>query len=110
MSPIVGFGDFTLSNDIRSKVLIIFFTDVETDFDVCYKHVLWIKMIALKVNIFVWRLMQNRISTKDSLHRRHILDVSDVYCSTVCSSLEDIHHLFTNYVVFGVFGIIFPGG
>lgn len=29
------------------------FTNVEIDFDVCYKHVLRIKLIRLKINIFV---------------------------------------------------------
>lgn len=32
--------------------------------------IFWIKVILLKVSLFAWRLLQNRLQTKDNLIRR----------------------------------------
>lgn len=73
---------------------------VDVDFSVGSKHVLWFKMIPLKFNIFVWRLMLNRLSLKDLLVRCHILELYDNICSADCGYAENIDHLFINCKVF----------
>ncbi|GAU46898.1 hypothetical protein TSUD_296770 [Trifolium subterraneum] len=45
---------------------------------------LWLKVVPLKVNIFIWRLFLNRLSTKDNLHKRGVLDDSQIMCATLC--------------------------
>jgi len=39
--------------------------------------VVWLKHIPLKVSMFVWRLLQNRLSTKDNLIRMMVLHQED---------------------------------
>jgi len=69
-------------------------TDVEVNFNVGYKHVLWVKAVLLKVNIFIWCLFLNQIPTKNNLVRRHIFANNDAQCSSDCGYLEDQDHLF----------------
>jgi len=54
----------------------------------------WHKEVPLKVNIFVWRLLRNRLPTTDNLIRCRILQSNTHYCSSGCGSSEDIDHLF----------------
>jgi len=57
-------------------------------------HVLWLKTIPLKVNIFIWRLLLNWIATKDNLFRRNIIAASNIHCSIDWGCLEDMDNLF----------------
>lgn len=66
-----------------------------------YKHVLWVKAVPLKVNIFVWHLFLNRIPTKDNLVRLHILANNDARCSFDCGYLEDRDHFFFQSNLYG---------
>jgi hypothetical protein len=75
---------------------------VDVDFSVGSKHVLWLKMIPLKFNIFVWRLMLNRLPPKDLLVSRHIIALYDNICYADCDYDEDRDHLFINCKVFFV--------
>ena len=68
-------------------------TVVEVDFHMNGNHVLWLKVISLRVNICIWHLLLNRISTKDNLFRKNIITASYNHCSTNCSCMEDIDHL-----------------
>lgn len=56
-------------------------------------HVLCLKQVPLKINIFAWRLYFNRIPTKDNLDLRHIIDINDQDCSICCGSIKDRDHL-----------------
>jgi len=76
-------------------------TAAEVDFNLGFNHVLWLKVVPLKVNIFVWPLLLNRILTKDNLVRRHILAATNILCSNDCGCLEDIDHLFLQCDFFG---------
>jgi len=44
----------------------------------------WNDLIPLKVSVLVWRLMQNRISSKDNLIKRGALNESQKFCSFGC--------------------------
>lgn len=59
-----------------------------------FHHVLWLKAVPLKVNIFIRCLFLNRLATKDNLFRRHILGDGETFCSAECGFMEDRDHLF----------------
>ena len=53
-------------------------------------------MVPAKVNVFVWRLMLNRIPTKVNLDRRGI-DCGSIRCAVCDDALETVNHLFFSY-------------
>ncbi|GAU45305.1 hypothetical protein TSUD_300340 [Trifolium subterraneum] len=65
------------------------------------EHFLWLKSVPLKVNIFSWRLFFNRLPTKDNLHKRNVIDDTQLSCATMCGALEDRDHLFFQCDVYG---------
>ena len=54
----------------------------------------WHRHIPKKVSLFVWRLLRNRIPTKDSLLQRNIIHVNDLECVSGCGASETVNHLF----------------
>jgi hypothetical protein len=44
--------------------------------------------------VFVWRLLRDRLPTKDNLARWRVIQASDTTCPTACGSLETATHLF----------------
>ena len=54
----------------------------------------WLKHVPLKVSVFVWCLLRNRLPTKDNLLRRRALHQDDITCVGGCGSQETSHHLF----------------
>ncbi|XP_024636614.1 uncharacterized protein [Medicago truncatula] len=61
----------------------------------------WQKHIPLKVSLFVWRLLRNRIPTKDNLERRRVILPIDTACISGCGEVETAKHLFLYCVIFG---------
>jgi hypothetical protein len=61
----------------------------------------WLKQVPLKVSIFVWRLLRNRLPTKDNLFRRRALHQDDIYCIGGCGSMESTCHLLIRCDIFG---------
>lgn len=53
----------------------------------------WVKWIPLKINCFVWRLLQNRILTSANLIGRGI-SVSSTLCPFCCNVEDDTEHVF----------------
>jgi len=62
---------------------------------------IWQKHIPSKVSLFVWRLLRNRLPTKDNLVRRHVLNHTDTTCISGCGELETATHLFLYCDIFG---------
>jgi len=62
---------------------------------------MWLKAVPLKVNIFIWRLFLNRLSTKDNLLRRGVIDATQLPCATFSGESEDHIHLFFRCDVYG---------
>lgn len=56
-----------------------------------------LKNALLKVSIFAWRLLRNRLPTKDNLQRRRVLQNDDIGC-VIC---------FLVALLFAAYGIIF---
>jgi len=54
----------------------------------------WHKLVPVKVSIFVWRLLQDRIPTRANLVRRLVLQPNHNLCATGCDSVETADHLF----------------
>jgi len=52
------------------------------------------KIFYLKVVVFAWRLFRNRLSTKDNLLQRNVIDNNSCMCASGCGSLETANHLF----------------
>jgi len=42
----------------------------------------------------VWRLFQNRIATKDNLHKRGVLGQDNLHCVGGCGREESVSHFF----------------
>jgi len=82
-------------------------SDVTID-DRC-NHILWLKQIPLKVNIFIWRLFQDRLATKMNLFRRNILDYNDSFCSAACGLVENQDHLFFSCAFYGQLWLLISG-
>jgi hypothetical protein len=54
----------------------------------------WHKLIPSKVSLFVWRLLHDRLPTKDNLARRRVIQAADTACTASCGNLETAKHLF----------------
>jgi len=54
----------------------------------------WSHLIPLKVSVLMWRMLQNRILTKDNLARRDVLNGGDISCSFGCGEEENVSHVF----------------
>jgi len=70
-----------------------YLTSADTPPDRVLLDDIWHKQVPLKVSLFVWRLLRNRLPTKDTLVRRHILIAEDNTCVGGCGSRETAYHL-----------------
>lgn len=73
-----------------------FLSEVDDNNNNANSQILWLKIVSLKVSIFVWQLLLNRIPAKDNLPRRQILATNDQICVANCGVDEDKDHLFLN--------------
>jgi hypothetical protein len=62
---------------------------------------LWHKDVPLKVVLIAWRLFRDRLSTKDNLFRRRVLDTEAQICVGGCGPVETSSHLFLHCNLFG---------
>lgn len=60
----------------------------------------WHKHIPSKVSLFVWRLLCNRLHTKDNLVRWRVLQLHDSACVSGCGDPETIIHPFLGCDIF----------
>ncbi|PWA89793.1 RNA-directed DNA polymerase, eukaryota [Artemisia annua] len=58
----------------------------------------WCKILPIKVNVFVWRAMLNRLPTCTSLGRRGI-DIESLLCQCCNNNVEDSNHVFFTWNV-----------
>jgi hypothetical protein len=54
----------------------------------------WNELVPLKVSVLVWKLLQNKIPTKDNLVKRGILSESQTSCSFGRGKEETVSHVF----------------
>jgi len=74
----------------------------------------WLKHVPLKVSMFIWRLLRNRLPTKDNLIRRMVLHQEDTAFVGGCGSSETAVHFIlcvTSLAACGtsfISGFVFP--
>jgi hypothetical protein len=66
---------------------------------------LWHRQVPLKVSIFAWRLLQDRLPVRANLVARGILSPDLHFCVTDCGGIETAQHLFLSC---GTFGSLWP--
>jgi len=54
----------------------------------------WLKVVPLKISLFVWCMLLNRILTKDNLLKRGAINNNNCLCLGGCGVNEDRHNLF----------------
>ncbi|KAK2409335.1 hypothetical protein QL285_044766 [Trifolium repens] len=64
------------------------------------KNLIWHPQVPLKVYIFVWRLLRDRLPTKANLVTRGILSPTVHLCVSGCGPAETAQHLFISYSTF----------
>jgi len=62
---------------------------------------IWNKEVPLKISLYAWRLLRNRLPTTDNLIKRHILHPNAQLCVGGCSMIKDAKHLFLSCDFFG---------
>ncbi|MCH91106.1 70 kDa peptidyl-prolyl isomerase, partial [Trifolium medium] len=64
------------------------------------EDLIWHKHVPLKVSIFAWRLLRDRLPTKINL-ARGIITPEAQFCVTGCEGVESAQHLFLSCSIFG---------
>ncbi|WJX34558.1 hypothetical protein P8452_22662 [Trifolium repens] len=62
---------------------------------------IWHPQVPLKVSIFAWRLLRDRLPTKANLATRGIIPTTASLCVSGCGEVESAHHLFFSCGTFG---------
>ncbi|GAU31515.1 hypothetical protein TSUD_332900 [Trifolium subterraneum] len=62
---------------------------------------IWHKQVPLKVSIFAWRLLRDRLPTKSNLVIRGIITSEAQDCVAGCGGMETAQHLFISCSTFG---------
>jgi hypothetical protein len=75
-------------------------TPVSPTLDMHSDHI-WHKQVPLKVSIVAWRLLKDRLPTRNNLVRRGIVQVAGTMCVAGCGNEESAAHLFPHCGVFG---------
>jgi hypothetical protein len=68
-------------------------------------ELIWHKQVPLKVSIFAWRLLRDRLPTKENLAKRGIISVDSQMCCAGCKHVEDLKHLF---LICPYYGALWP--
>ncbi|GAU51730.1 hypothetical protein TSUD_415340 [Trifolium subterraneum] len=55
---------------------------------------IWHKHVPFKVSVLAWRLLRNRLPTKDNLVARNIIPFDARFCVNGCGELETVNHVF----------------
>jgi hypothetical protein len=78
-----------------------------TDFSSTYflgrhsRFFFWHKQVPLKVFVFAWRLLRDRLPTKTNLANRGIIPLEAQSCVSGCGDMESAQHLFISRNIFG---------
>jgi hypothetical protein len=62
---------------------------------------IWHKQVPLKVSIFVWHLLRDRLPTKQNLALRGVLPMKARSCIAGCGHVEDLNRIFLSCPFFG---------
>ena len=87
-----------------------FLTTIAASSDITMVDDVWHKYIPSKVSVLVWRLLRNRLPTKDNLVQRQVIPTIDMDCITGCGGLETSAHLFLHSTYSALFGTMYGAG
>ncbi|XP_058783739.1 uncharacterized protein LOC131658465 [Vicia villosa] len=92
--PIGGERVYVVRDYYRKLIMGVDVMEVQVCVKVALK-VLWHSWMPSKVKIFGWRLLQDRLATREQLVKRGILENDErCFCVFGCSQEGDIRHLF----------------
>ena len=83
------------------KAAYRYITDTCVIADRSQVHDVWLKHVPTKVSLLGWRLLHNRLPTKDNLVQRGILIPTEDVCVAGCNVSETAFHLFLHCNIFG---------
>ena len=63
-------------------------------------ELVWHKQVLLKVMVFAWQLIRDRLPTKANLAMRGVISADDILCVSGCGHVETVEHLFLSCTVF----------
>jgi len=67
-------------------------------------QMIWHNQIPLKVSVFMWRLLHDRLSTKSNLANKGVVSLEVYLC--VCGVVETAQHLFLSCSTFTSYGLL----
>jgi len=67
-------------------------TGLQTQHACELSNLIWHRDVSLKVLVFVWRLLRNRLPTKDNLVSRSVITNVAQLCTSGCSEVESSNH------------------
>lgn len=82
-----GKGDGFSSQAVRKELVDAVMTSSES--------MVWVRWVPIKVNGFVWKLLQNRLPTRDNLVKRGIR-IAEIVCPFCSTTEEDLDHVMFN--------------
>ncbi|XP_024636555.1 uncharacterized protein [Medicago truncatula] len=63
-------------------------------------QLVWHPQVPLKVSVFAWRLIRDRLPTKANLAIRGVVPADDIFCVSGCGHVETAAHLFLSCTTF----------
>ena len=63
-------------------------------------ELVWHHQVPLKVSVFAWRLIRDRLPTKANLAIRGVIPADDIFCVSGCGHVETVEHLFLSCSTF----------
>jgi len=76
-------------------------TIIEQPIQLAPSNQIWHKEVSLKLMVFAWCLLRERLPTKDNLLRCGILHHDNQMCVGGCGMEETTYHLFLTCPIFG---------
>jgi hypothetical protein len=76
------------------KGVYILLTSQEDQRSYATLELTWHRHVPFKVSILAWRLLRNRLPTKENLVTRGIIPHDPRVCVTGCGAIESAHHVF----------------
>lgn len=95
-----------------SGVYHLLVMEMSKDRSILY-DIVWIKVIPLKIYLFVWGLLQTKLYTKDNLIRHGCIRVNSGFCTIGCGKEKNADNFFWGCDLFGTldtFGLLSSNG
>jgi hypothetical protein len=95
-----GFGCRSLLKGTQFVVPIICWLLKDTPLADLAASLIWHNQVSLKVSIFAWRLLHDRLPTKSNLVHRRVISSEAYLCVSECGLVETSRHLFLSWNIY----------